>query len=50
MESVKSNLREMGINIEQEGGFTGGSYAYTDPRSPLGIIIELLTHHSLASG
>ncbi len=46
MESVKSNLRGMGIEIEQEGGFTGGSYAYTDPKSPLGIIIELLTHHS----
>lgn len=46
MESVKNSLREMGINIEQEGDFTGGSYAYTDPRSPIGIIVELLTHRS----
>ncbi len=44
MESVKKSLRRMGISIEQEGSFTGGCYAYTDPNSPLGIIIELLAH------
>ncbi|MGB9718230.1 MAG: VOC family protein [Thermoproteota archaeon] len=45
MDSVKNSLREMGVDIEQEGVFTGGAYAYTDPESPLGIIIELLTHN-----
>ncbi len=44
MESVKNSLKRMGIGIEQEGNFTGGCYAYTDPNSPLGIIIELLAH------
>ncbi|MEM2981224.1 MAG: VOC family protein, partial [Thermoproteota archaeon] len=41
MESVKKSLRGMGIGIDQEGNFTGGCYAYTDPKSPLGVIIEL---------
>jgi len=44
MELAKKKLKEMGIGIEQEGSFTGGAYAYTDPNSPLGLIIELLTH------
>ncbi|MEM2100405.1 MAG: VOC family protein [Thermoproteota archaeon] len=44
MESVKKSLRGMGIYIDQEGNFTGGCYAYTDPNSPLGLIIELLAH------
>lgn len=44
MESVKKSLRRMSIGIEQEGNFTGGCYAYTDPNSPLSIIIELLAH------
>jgi len=44
MELAKKKLKEMGISIEQEGSFTGGAYAYTDSNSPLGLIIELLTH------
>lgn len=44
IEEVKKNLKELNICIEQEGSFTGGAYAYTDPSSPLGLIIELLTH------
>ncbi|MBO3809939.1 MAG: VOC family protein [Candidatus Brockarchaeota archaeon] len=46
MEHAENSLREIGVEIEQEGFFTGGAYAYTDPESPLGIIIELLTHNS----
>jgi len=46
MERVKSSLREIGVNIEQEGAFSGGTYAYTSPGSPLGTIIELLTYNS----
>lgn len=46
MESVKDSLRRMGIGIEQEGHFTGGSYAYTNIENPLGAIVELLTHRS----
>jgi catechol 2,3-dioxygenase-like lactoylglutathione lyase family enzyme len=44
MEYVKKELRRLSIDIEQEGSFTGGCYAYTGPSSPLGIIIELLAH------
>ncbi|MBO3832395.1 MAG: VOC family protein [Candidatus Brockarchaeota archaeon] len=46
MERAENSLRENGVEIEQEGFFTGGAYAYTNPESPLGIIIELLTHNS----
>ncbi|MEM2488174.1 MAG: VOC family protein [Thermoproteota archaeon] len=46
MEHAKNSLREIGVEIDQEGAFTGGAYAYTNPESPLGIIIELLTHNS----
>lgn len=35
-------LKEIGIGIEQTGDFTGGCYAYTDPSSKLGVILELL--------
>jgi len=46
MEYVKSNLRKIGVSIEQEGFFSGGAYAYTSSENPLGIIIELLTYNS----
>jgi len=46
MERVKNKLREIGVNIEQEGAFSGGAYAYTSSGSPLGTIIELLTYSS----
>ena len=35
-------LKGIGIGIEQKGDFTGGCYAYTDPSSKLGVILELL--------
>lgn len=37
-------LREIGIGVEQGGDFTGGCYAYTDPSSKLGVILELLAN------
>ncbi len=46
MEHAENSLREIGVEIDQEGFFTGGAYAYTNPESPLGIIIELLAHNS----
>jgi 4-hydroxyphenylpyruvate dioxygenase-like putative hemolysin len=42
--SAKDILRDVGVNVEQEGNFTGGSYAYTEPDSPLGAILELLSY------
>lgn len=44
MEPAKSALKEAGVGVDQEGNFTGGSYAYTEPGSPLGIILELLSY------
>lgn len=35
-------LKGIDIGIEQKGDFTGGCYAYTDPSSKLGVILELL--------
>lgn len=46
MERAENSLIEIGVEIDQAGFFTGGAYAYTNPESPLGIIIELLTHNS----
>lgn len=44
MREAEDRLREVDVEIEQEGSFTGGSYAYTKPRGPLGAILELLKY------
>ncbi len=36
-------LEKSGGKLVQKGDFTGGSYAYVDATSPLGVIVELLT-------
>lgn len=36
---------KVGTGVEQRGEFKGGCYVYTDPKSTLGAIIELLQPH-----
>lgn len=35
-------LREQGMEVEQQGDYTGGMYTYIDSTSQLGVAIELL--------
>jgi catechol 2,3-dioxygenase-like lactoylglutathione lyase family enzyme len=49
VENINEKLekfRKMGIKLEQMGDFKGGCYVYTDPKSELRTIIELLHMHS----
>lgn len=43
IESGIEALRKIGVDIEQKGNFTGGSYAYTCSVNGLGAILELLS-------
>ncbi|MGQ9514722.1 MAG: VOC family protein [Thermoproteota archaeon] len=42
MNSSLEALSKIGIDVEQKGDFTGGSYAYTCSSNGLGVILELL--------
>ena len=42
LEETLRKLREIGVKPEQIGDFEGGCYVYTDAKSKLGAIIELL--------
>ena len=44
LDETLGKLREMGIGMEQRGEFKGGGYVYTDSRSSLGAIMEILYH------
>ena len=39
---VVAYLEEKGINVIQQGHYTGGMYTYVDSESALGVILELL--------
>lgn len=42
LEETLEKFRRMGIQVEQRGDYKGGCYVYTDSKSKLGAIIELL--------
>ncbi|MBO3803582.1 MAG: VOC family protein [Candidatus Brockarchaeota archaeon] len=42
MERSTEELSKIGIDVEQSGDFTGGSYAYARSEIGLGVILELL--------
>lgn len=42
LEETLRKFREIGVKPEQNGDFEGGCYVYTDAKSKLGAIIELL--------
>jgi catechol 2,3-dioxygenase-like lactoylglutathione lyase family enzyme len=46
LEETLEKFRRMGIKVEQKGEFKGGCYVYTNSKSELGAIIELLHMHS----
>ncbi|HLE75349.1 MAG TPA: VOC family protein [Candidatus Bathyarchaeia archaeon] len=46
LEETLERFRKMGIRAEQKGDFKGGCYVYTDSKSELGAIIELLHMHA----
>lgn len=46
LEETLEKFRELGVGVEQKGEFKGGCYVYTDLRSELGAIIELLHRYS----
>jgi len=41
-DEVVAYLEEKGINVIQQGHYTGGMYTYVDSESALGVILELL--------
>lgn len=46
LEETLENFSKIGIKVEQKGEFKGGSYVYTDSKSKLGTMIELLHRHA----
>lgn len=46
LEETLEKFRKMGIKVEQKGEFKGGCYVYTNSKSELRAIIELLHMHS----
>jgi len=42
LEETLEKFRRLGVEAEQKGEFEGGGYVYTNPKSSLGAIIELL--------
>ena len=46
LEKTLKKFSRMGVKVEQKGDFEGGCYVYTDPKSELGVIIELLHTHA----
>lgn len=45
LEERLESLRKAGVKVEQKGDFKGGRYVYTNPKSELGAVIELLQMH-----
>lgn len=45
LEETLEKFRRIGIKVEQKGEFEGGCYLYTNSKSELGAIIELLHRH-----
>lgn len=46
LEETLEKFGKMGIKVEQKGDFKGGCYVYTDRKSELGAIVELLHLHT----
>jgi methylmalonyl-CoA epimerase len=46
VEKTSESLGKAGVKVEQKGDFKGGRYLYTNPKSKLGAIIELLQMHT----
>ena len=44
--AVVKNLREAGIQVVQQGDYTGGCYTYLDSTPQLGVALELLENFS----
>ena len=46
MDAQVAMLEEKGMPLVQRGDFQGGCYSYIDSTAQLGVMIELLAHHS----
>jgi len=45
LEEVLEKFGKIGVDVEQRGEFKGGCYTYTNSKSELGAIVELLHTH-----